>query len=198
MASSARLFIAVPIAPPVKRTLEEWTRQLSNELPFRKWTHPLDYHITLQFLGETSPETRSQIDQALPGVAAMHPPFVLSLGKLGYFGPNRSPQILWAGVEGETAPLLSLHRSTVQAMQKLGFMPEDRPYRAHITLARKYIGSAPWPSSSLPGMLPTEDLETAWSVNEIVLYQSHSGQRPMYETLSTYPLAGNTLNDPTK
>ncbi|GIP34306.1 RNA 2',3'-cyclic phosphodiesterase [Paenibacillus sp. J2TS4] len=186
--STARLFIAAPISPSVKNTLERWTRTLAGELPFRKWTHPDDYHITLQFLGETSAEKQRQVEQALRFTAERHPNFSLTLNGLGLFGPEPSPQILWAGAEGDTSALRSLQQDVVEAMCKVGYEAESRPYRPHITLARKYAGPSPFERSKLKSAPQPEAGVTSWLVNEVVLYQSHSGKRPMYEPLSAFPL----------
>ena len=46
-----RLFVAIPVPEHISRKLEDWTLDHKAQLRFRKWTHPRDYHITLQFWG---------------------------------------------------------------------------------------------------------------------------------------------------
>ncbi|WMT42096.1 2'-5' RNA ligase family protein [Paenibacillus sp. D2_2] len=49
-----RLFIAIPIPSAVKQVIADWCEEQRDQLSFRKWVHQEDYHITVQFLGDTS------------------------------------------------------------------------------------------------------------------------------------------------
>lgn len=48
-----RLFIAVKVPSNLSELLEKESKKCSAKLKFAKWTHSEDYHITLQFLGDT-------------------------------------------------------------------------------------------------------------------------------------------------
>jgi len=81
-----RIFWAVPLDKAVRETVSAACRTLKGMAPFRRWTHPEDYHITLIFLGETEEEAIPAIVRAAGEAAARHAPFSLRLGGPGTFG----------------------------------------------------------------------------------------------------------------
>lgn len=71
------------------------------------------------------------------------------------------------------AGLLQLHARLATALDALGLAPEARPYRPHVTLARKAFGATP----------PDAMLDLRWPVRAYVLAQSQQG----YHLLQHYP-----------
>ena len=51
-----RLFVGIPLAQEVIDALERLVRSLRSEGDGLRWASPESWHITLQFLGETSAE----------------------------------------------------------------------------------------------------------------------------------------------
>lgn len=186
-AADIRLFVAVPLPDDIRRLLQTLSRKLQGELPFHKWTHPDDLHITVQFLGETPPAKLEALKASLSDAAATHPSFPLSLAGLGAFGPPARPSILWAGLKGDTGALEAMHRAVVSSTAQHGYEAEDRPFRPHITLARRYNGSRTFSRAAL---VPFEkDLQgSEWMADRLVLYRSHLGRTPMYEAVAEFPL----------
>ena len=191
-----RLFVAVPIPAALKRSAAEWTDSLKHELPsFRKWVYPDDYHITLQFLGNV-PMSRIQLltealKKAISSWREHGAPFELTIEKLGVFGRPKSPSILWAGIGGDTNQLHELHGIVTAALAPLGYQAEERAFSPHLTLARKYDGTASfeaeqWVGRQSPAAASGEAQH--FHVQEIVLYASHLGRIPMYEPVVTIPL----------
>lgn len=172
-----RLFIAVPLPSSVKETLQQWASSHKQQLPFRKWTHPEDYHITLQFLGDTSQEQYEQLCQALASVKLS--PFQLQLNELGSFGSKQAPRILWAGLSGDLPALQQLQQ---QVVANSGFQAEERSYRPHITIARYYEGKQPFHSAALADGLPP----LAWQVDQFTIMRTGLGNIPMYTTLKSF------------
>ncbi|MED4957196.1 2'-5' RNA ligase family protein, partial [Paenibacillus macerans] len=75
-----------------------------------------------------------------------------------------------------------LHREVAEANRELGFVPEERRYSPHITLARKYREDA--------AAISAEALQEAaafgsWTADRLVVYRTHMHERPMYETVAT-------------
>ncbi|MFD1909468.1 hypothetical protein ACFTAO_04460 [Paenibacillus rhizoplanae] len=54
-----RLFVAVPLPDTLLEYLKNESAHVSSRLKFARWTHFKDFHITLQFLGDTSREKYS-------------------------------------------------------------------------------------------------------------------------------------------
>lgn len=187
MEPSDRLFVAVPAPPSVISTAESWVLRLKDRLAFARWVHPQDLHLTLQFLGDVARERIDRIAQAIGQAAAGAAPFSLHFQGLGVFGKPSAPSVLWAGVQGEVEKLGQLQRRIEDAMETLGFAAENRPYKPHLTLARKFTGPAGSHAQMLDVALPDE-WRTPWRVEEAVLYRSRLGSRPMYERIASFPL----------
>jgi 2'-5' RNA ligase len=178
-----RVFVAIPIPlEPVAVELDRWTHNYRAELPFRKWTHPKDYHITLQFLGETSLVKIDELQAALKNLRAS--PISLSLNGAGIFGSPHAPRVLWADVSGDLSGLNALHLAVIQATSTLGFVAEDRPYTSHITLARGFAGGDA-PSIRAINSAP---VGAEWVADRFTLMQTHMNVSPMYEVIDSYPL----------
>jgi 2'-5' RNA ligase len=134
-----RLFIAV--VPP-QAAVDELAavvrplRGLPDGQPLR-WTAPETWHLTLAFLGEVPEESLPELEERLARAAHRHPVLRLRFAGGGRFGDRT----LWTGVQGDTLELRRLAESARAAARRAGLeLDEDRPYRAHLTLAR---GSTP-------------------------------------------------------
>lgn len=178
-----RLFVALPLAPRIAEELSRWTQAQRERLPFRKWTHPNDYHITLQFLGETSAAKADRLREALREIKAA--PIPLTLDGAGTFGPRRAPRVLWAALSGDTQALASLHEQVIRSTSPLGFAPEDRPFASHITLARNFRGA----DDGMPeDALASAPAGLTWEADRFALMRTRLGSSPMYETVNEFPL----------
>lgn len=184
-----RLFIAVKLPEEIGRVLGQECAEMSERLKFAKWTHPLDYHITLQFLGDTRKEQIPALLEALKGISGKHAPFKLQLKEWGTFGPGSAPRVLWAGVSGELEKLQGLQQSVVSATAPLGFKAEERPYAPHLTLARKYRDEQPFSLSRLGNLRVQKPAsenncsENDWTVEGSVVYATRMHAIPMYEII---------------
>jgi 2'-5' RNA ligase len=187
MSSHYRLFVALPLPADLKRICQERISQLHSNLPMHKWVHRDDLHITLQFLGDVPVEQLVTLHEALPAAAAAVRPFTLTLGGLGWFGPPASPSVLWSSIQGETETLSELHKSVEAVTAPLGFTPEERPYKPHLTLARRYAGNTAFTVQQLDDAVSGWP-QLEWTVQELVLYRSRLNMQPMYERLRSYPL----------
>ncbi|HET6724395.1 MAG TPA: RNA 2',3'-cyclic phosphodiesterase [Gammaproteobacteria bacterium] len=93
---------------------------------------PDNYHVTLKFLGGTDDEGYACVCAAADAIRAQ--PFELRLDRIGFWP---KPRILWLGAEQVPDALTTLAGMLDQVAEACGFAPELRPYRPHVTLARK-------------------------------------------------------------
>jgi 2'-5' RNA ligase len=93
-------------------------------------------HLTLKFLGNVPAEQIASICQALEHAARDMAPFTVGAQSLGCFPNTSRPRILWMGLDDPQQALSSLQQQVEAALQALGFAPETRPFRPHLTLAR--------------------------------------------------------------
>ena len=97
---------------------------------------PSAIHLTLKFLGDIRADQLESIVDSVSG--SIHPlsPFDLRIGTPGAFPNDRSPWVLWVGVDGDSPELAALQHQLEDAMATLGFAKEDRPFSPHLTLGR--------------------------------------------------------------
>jgi 2'-5' RNA ligase len=141
--TTIRAFIAIDLPAEAKDALREVSAALGGLVPRGavgtaavRWVRPEQMHLTLRFLGDTPDERLPAILAALDGVAGRHAPFALRLSGVGCFPNARRPRVVWVGLAGEEAALLALKTDLDAALTPLGWPPEDKPFRAHLTLGR--------------------------------------------------------------
>jgi 2'-5' RNA ligase len=125
-----RLFVAIPLSAAFEAELKQLTARLRPTAPQLRWSHPESWHITLQFLGNTSEE---QYASLLPRLSELKSaPIAIEFEGLGVF--ERAGAFF---LDVQTSPALAaLQKKVTSATEPCGFEPENRPYRPHITLAR--------------------------------------------------------------
>ena len=164
-----RLFVAVW---PPDGVLDQLAALQRPSVTGLRWTTRDQWHVTLRFLGAV--DDVAGVESALAGVEVA--PVVARLGPVvGRF----DHRILHVPVTN----LERLAAAVVAATADLGEPPEDRPFRAHITLAR---------ATRRPGVdlrpLAGAPLEAEWPVDSVCLVQSHlSPKGARYETLASVP-----------
>jgi len=130
-----RAFVAVPCGEPLARELSRRLDAPAGVAPVR-WTEPLSWHLTLQFLGNWPGARLSALRQALEPLRDA-PAVDLQPAGLGGFPDLRRPRVLFLQVRG-TGPLVELAvrvRQASDAVWPEG--PQDtRPLEPHLTLAR--------------------------------------------------------------
>ncbi|RIK15708.1 MAG: hypothetical protein DCC51_14360 [Anaerolineae bacterium] len=76
------------------------------------------------------------VRDAMDVVATSHAPFVMRLGGVGCFPNARRPRVVWVGLAEEEARLVSLKAALDASLAPLDWTPDDKPFRAHLTLGR--------------------------------------------------------------
>ena len=104
------------------------------------FTDPEQAHVTLQFLGDASPDRVDEITAALEAAVdrADVAPFSATFGGLGVFPSAEYIRVLWLGVrEGAGAAELTRLAAAVEAeTTALGFEADEHAFTPHVTLAR--------------------------------------------------------------
>lgn len=179
-------FWAVRLPDEKKKMMEEQLEARRNLFPFKRWVHPLDYHITLAFLGsvekEKLPSVIEVVGEGIKGCKS----FSLHITGLGVFGNKLSPRIFWAAVTSEPQ-LFALQQIVYRACQQVGFTLESRSYSPHITLARNWNGPE-FDSKRLEEANPFKEIDTKFKVEEVVLYKTNLDKSPKYEPIATFSL----------
>lgn len=164
-----RLFVGIPLGDAVIRELAAVVARLRPGSGSLRWTAPESWHITLQFLGEATPEQYECLAARLGEVRAA--PVAVQLGELGFF--DRAG-VFFADVvvAGE---LIALEERVVSATSKCGFVAETRPFHPHITLARAKGQGRGTDLRELKGKIRSQPSFTRFTAREFLLYESHLG-----------------------
>jgi 2'-5' RNA ligase len=131
-----RAFIALIPSVTLQQSFADVQAALQRlSLAFR-WVKPAQVHLTLKFLGDIPPEAIDPIAHAMQQTVTTLVPFTMSVRGLGCFPNPAHPRVLWMGVHAPPDTLQLLHLRLETALTPLGFTPDKRPFRPHLTLAR--------------------------------------------------------------
>lgn len=150
-------------------------------------------HLTLKFLGDTPitkiPDTKTTLQQ----IALSTGKFSFKVGRTGCFPSFRDPRICWVGFSGELRRLEQLQGRIEGSMVSLGFKPDERNFRAHVTVGRTRPGvrgrfaediGISWKNASL------RSTNTNIPVTAVALYRSYLDAKKdtKYQQLGNYEL----------
>jgi 2'-5' RNA ligase len=135
--TTIRCFLAIDppeeILREIGRIQERLQRMIRGEV---RWVRPEAIHLTLKFFGDIPESAIADIAEIVGEAAAGAAPFSLAISGAGVFPDQRRPRILWLGMEGDVPRLLSFQQELEGKLGIVGFSPEERPFRPHLTLAR--------------------------------------------------------------
>lgn len=199
--ATARLFIAVDPPAEVREELLAWARAAATKVPLQRGRgagadmrvlEPEALHVTLCFLGGRPVGEIEAIGSILGSCVA--PVGELALGAPLWLPPRR-PRTLAVEVHDRDGGLVRLHGALRVALaEAIGWQPERRRFKAHITVARmRGRTAARRPSQARePTLPPTPPLR--FTPASIVLYRSWlSPAGASYEALSTCDLLAAEL-----
>jgi 2'-5' RNA ligase len=172
---SHRLFFALWPGDPLRQALAARVAALVAPGTGRA-QRPDQLHLTLEFMGSVPADRLPAVLEAAGEVRAE--PFELTLDALEYW---RRPQVLCLVAREIPSALEGLVQALRAGLATRGFDTERRPYRAHLTLARKIARP--------PELAPTDPVR--WPATDFVLVESiteRSGS--IYRPLATWPLQG--------
>jgi RNA 2',3'-cyclic 3'-phosphodiesterase len=178
-----RLFVAVDLPDAVRRPIEEAVAPL-RAVEGLRWVRPDALHLTLAFLGWVEPALIDPIGQRLSAVASAAASFPTHLTTLGRFPDRGKARIVWVGVDDPEERLTALAGSVGDALRDITEV-EDRPFRAHVTVARAKV--------PITLALPEAPVRApGFAVDAIALFRSHlrrEGAR--YESLARWRLGAS-------
>jgi 2'-5' RNA ligase len=172
-APTQRLFFA--LWPPTELSRE--LHRLAGDPPrgaTSRLVAPENIHLTLAFLGSIDASFRECAERTASAVRIE--PFTLILEQLGCWPKSG---ILWVGPGATPEPLLKLVQVLTLGLGECGYQVEERPFAAHLTLARK----------ARPCQ-PSHSIEChPWEINQFHLVQSRThADGAHYEILRSWAL----------
>ncbi|HOP06600.1 MAG TPA: RNA 2',3'-cyclic phosphodiesterase [candidate division Zixibacteria bacterium] len=177
-----RLFIAAPLPNEIENYLGEIISDLRPEGRDVKWVKASNIHVTLRFLGDTEerlvPSLKTLIDKTAAGQNAVD----TSVSGIGAFPNLRRPSVFWVGLGGGVESLADMADRIEQGVRELGFEPESKRFKPHLTIGRvRRDGDV----RRLSQTVESYRLEPRrFRLNRIVLFQSTlTPQGPIYRRL---------------
>jgi 2'-5' RNA ligase len=191
MTALRRGFLAVVPPPAVLR----WTDSVidaatsaARPIDGLRWTRIEQRHLTLQFLGPVhdAQALAAAVAESVRGFA----PFTLRLGGAGAFPNARRASVLWIGVHEGAEPLAAIAEQVTRTTAASGYEPENRPFRAHVTVAR--AGRAR-DLREIVAALGATATSPSWSVDRVVLFDSDTrADGAVHTERATFSLLGST------
>jgi RNA 2',3'-cyclic 3'-phosphodiesterase len=156
---AARLFVALCPPPAVRAALAAWRSHWA-------WpsgvalVEPADLHLTLHFIGMVP---RDRVPELVRRMALPAPRCTLEFGRAELWprGIAVCCPVTWPPAMAE------LHAHLADALRRAAVPVEVRPYRPHLTLARKAAGA----------IAPASPLALRWAVQSYALMESQRGYR---------------------
>ena len=130
-----RLFAAVDLPQEIKSTIDRSLAPARARLPRARWVRAENLHLTLAFLGEVDSGQRDRAVNALKKKLEQGGGFSYGVGEIGAFPPAGKVRVVWLGLE-PAAPFEALARDVREAIGEAGVPFDDKPFRAHVTVAR--------------------------------------------------------------
>ncbi|MFN8441075.1 MAG: RNA 2',3'-cyclic phosphodiesterase [Caldilineaceae bacterium] len=140
--TTKRTFIAIEFPNEVIRSLQRYCQTLRTDLERQqldrvlRFVSPRNIHLTLRFLGDTTPEQVDAITAELTKLTSAQPVFELTLRGLGCFPSKHQPNLLWTDVQCPSNQLNRLQQPIEAIARAAGFAAETKAFKPHITVAR--------------------------------------------------------------
>ena len=192
-----RLFVAAELPPSLRLELAAVQEEMKSALLRVRWVRPEGIHLTLKFLGESGEARLDAIREALAGAGRGIAPFRLrACGAVAY--PERgAPRLIWIETRGDLESARRLAHAIDAATARLGFAPESREFKAHLTLGRvQRSGRGPGPGTGdwrAALLRAGEQASGEFEVKEYVLFQSRLDPGgAVYTPLGRFTLGGGS------
>ena len=101
-----------------------------------RWVTIENMHLTLIFLGEVKEDFLNMVKVQLTSMAKTAKPFDANLSGLGAFPSQKSPRIIWLGIDKGKNEIIDLQSKVEKSLIVIGYKPEDRKFHPHLTVGR--------------------------------------------------------------
>ncbi|MHB8085328.1 MAG: RNA 2',3'-cyclic phosphodiesterase [Dehalococcoidia bacterium] len=132
-----RAFVSIELPAELRKMMSDFQAGLKRPgQGFVRWVKPESVHLTLKFLGNIKPGQAESIKKELCDIVKDNKAFSIVTAHTGCFPNLKSARVFWLGLEGDLDTLLKLQGQIDEALSRVGFAKENRPFTAHLTLAR--------------------------------------------------------------
>ncbi|MCX7786041.1 MAG: RNA 2',3'-cyclic phosphodiesterase, partial [candidate division WOR-3 bacterium] len=129
-----RSFIAIEIPKKIRQEIMKFVDEFQQQNLAVRWVKYENLHLTLCFLGNVTKVFLHKVADKLSAIAGAQKSFELSLKNFGAFPSQRSPRIIWVGVEKGSSELIDLQAKVESTLAEIGYKPEERRFHPHLTV----------------------------------------------------------------
>jgi 2'-5' RNA ligase len=195
------VFVAVPVGAEARARVQALAAGVAADPALRshgrlRWAVTDHLHLTIRFLGATPPARVPDVVAAAHAAVAGLAPFEVRIEGAGAFPAQGRPRVVWLGIDRGAEGLAELAAALDRELVGRGWPAEERPFRAHLTLARADgVAGAGAIVDAL--RVAAAGLEAAWTADRLVVYRSELGHGPArYHVLDEAALGGGALPGP--
>jgi 2'-5' RNA ligase len=187
-----RVFVAVEVPDEVRGKVHAAARELLDGVRAAKPVAAENLHVTVRFVGEVDADAMERLVPAVRAAAIAVPSATARVRGFGVFPDRRRPRVVWAGVEDPAGACVALESEISKKLAALGYSREERPYSAHLTVARmrdraRDVGAL---AERLAVLQADPPAFGEAPVESVTIYQSELGRNgPRYTALARLPLA---------
>jgi 2'-5' RNA ligase len=184
-----RVFAALPVNDAVREQMRDIRSKLAEYDRQLRWVDPRIAHLTVKFYGETATDRLPVLQRALADATSRARAVTLGTSGVGVFPSASRPRVVWLGLAGDIAHIEQLARAVEATSDAAGVPREQRPFKAHITIARVRDGAD---THGLADALAALDIpRVELPIERLQLIRSVLGpQGPTYTTIAEWPLGG--------
>jgi RNA 2',3'-cyclic 3'-phosphodiesterase len=136
-----RVFAAVELPGEVRARMAVAARDLLAGVSAAKPVAEENLHVTVRFVGEVADAAVATLLDAVREAGATVPRTTAEARGFGAFPSSRRPRVVWAGIDDPRGALAAVEAAISDRLAVLGHAREDRPYSAHVTVARINVGA---------------------------------------------------------
>ena len=170
-----RCFLAIDPGESLRARLAALRGALAAHFSFPalRWVQPSDYHLTLVFLGQVRADEIERIHACVALLAPELHSLRYRLASVQAFPDVHRPRVV-AALPADPQPFLCWQEPLAAALAGVGFSPERRAYRPHLSLGR-------WRSRLPCPQQEGFDLALDAEADAITLYESRGGHyQPLF------------------
>lgn len=183
-----RAFLAIQPAADVILSLQALQHELTDAGADVRPVGPEALHLTIQFLGDVREGEMPEIERGLAESLRKVAPFDVECAGISLLPNQKRPRVVVAGLRGEG--LAAAAESVETVLSPLGFPPEERAFKPHISVARVRSARAVEALVRFIKVSGERSFGTS-TIDRLTLFRSQLRQDgAVYTPLATFPFEG--------
>jgi 2'-5' RNA ligase len=132
----ARLFIGLPVNQEAAALLKTPYERLGMYGSMLKLVKPVNYHITIKFIGECDSGIADAIERDFGGIPLKLQGINYVIRGLGAFPETKRASVIWCGLRTDSAAIKHIHSAINDFIGRFGIKSPAEEFVPHLTIAR--------------------------------------------------------------